>query len=221
MARPRQPDGSVPPLRQLNSLLLAHGAGSGPWVFDGWAAAFPELEVEAVDLHAGLNVAEAAMSNYAAVIARAAEWLPRPLALCGWSSGGLAAMMAARPAEADLLVLLETSPPGEVQGFDDSVVPEAGTFDPEATYGAFPAGMRARPESLLARGERKRGVSVPSLPCPALVVYGDEFAEERGRRLAAFYGAEELPFRDVDHWGLVRDARVRDEIAGYLSRSTG
>jgi pimeloyl-ACP methyl ester carboxylesterase len=221
VARPRQPDGSVPPLRRVKSLLLAHGAGSGPWVFEGWAASFPGVEVEAVDLLGGLNVAEAGMSNYAAVVVRAAEWLPRPLALCGWSSGGLAAMMAARQAEADLLVLLETSPPGEVQGFDDSVTPEPGTFDPEATYGEFPSGMRARLESSFARGERKRGVSVPELPCPALVVYGDEFPEDRGRELAAYYGAEELPLPGLDHWGLVRDERVRDELAGYLSRSTG
>jgi pimeloyl-ACP methyl ester carboxylesterase len=217
MASPRQPDGSVPPLRYLKSLLLAHGAGSGPWVFDGWAAAFPDLEVEAVDLMAGLNVAEASMSNYSAVIARAAEWLPRPVALCGWSSGGLAATMAARQAEAAYLILLESSPPGEVQGFDESVPLRAGTFDPEETYGAFPPGMRARPESLLARAERKRGVSVPELPCPALVVYGDEFPEERGRALAAYYQAEELAFPGFDHWDLVLDERVRD----YLSRSTG
>src|SRR5439155_22704054 len=121
MARPGQPARRVPPLRRVASLLLAHGAGSGPWVFDGWADAFPGLEVAAPDLEAGLNVAEAAMSNYAAVVVRGAERLARPLALCGWSSGGLAAMLAARQAEADLLILLETSPPGEVQGFDDSV----------------------------------------------------------------------------------------------------
>jgi pimeloyl-ACP methyl ester carboxylesterase len=186
-------------------------------VFDGWATAFPGLEVEAVDLMAGLNVAEASMSNYAAVIVRAAEWLPRPVALCGWSSGGLAAMLAARQAEADFLILLESSPPGEVQGFDESVELRAGTFDPEETYGAFPPGMRARPESLLARAERKRGISVPDLPCPALVIYGDEFSEERGRALAARYGAEELAFPGLDHWGIVLDEKVRD----YLSRSTG
>ena len=170
---------------------------------------------------AGLNVAEASMSNYAAVIVRATEWLPRPVGLCGWSSGGLAAMMAARQAEADLLILLESSPPGEVQGFDESVPLRPGTFDPEETYGAFPPGMRARPESSLARAERKRGISVPSLPCPALVVYGDEFAEERGSRLATHYGADELGFPGLDHWGLVRDERVREGIADYLSRSTG
>jgi hypothetical protein len=212
---------TAPQAAPLASLLLAHGAGSGPWVFAGWPAAFSDLEVEVPDLQAGLNVAEAAMSNYAAVVVRDADWLPRPLALCGWSSGGLAAMLAARQAEADLLILLETSPPGEVQGFDDSVPLEPGTFDPEATYGAFPPGMRARPESSLARAERKRGVSVPSLPCPALVVYGDEFAEERGRRLAAHYGAEELACPGLDHWGLVRDERVRTGLTDYLSRSTG
>jgi pimeloyl-ACP methyl ester carboxylesterase len=217
VACPRQPDRPVPPLRNLKSLLLAHGAGSGPWVFEDWPAAFPDLQVEAVDLMAGLNVAEASMSNYAAVIVRATEWLPRPVALCGWSSGGLAAMMAARQAEADFLILLEASAPGEVQGFDESVPLRAGTFDPEETYGAFPPGMRARPESLLARAERKRGVSVPELPCPALVVYGDEFSEERGRALAAHYGAEEAACPGLDHWGLVLDDRVRD----YLSRSTG
>ena len=217
MARARESNRPVPPLRELKSLLLAHGAGSGPWVFDGWPAAFPGLDVEAVDLMAGLNVAEASMSNYAAVIVRAAEWLPRPIALCGWSSGGLAAMMAARQAEADFLILLESSPPGEVQGFDESVPLRAGTFDPEETYGAFPLGMRARPESLLARAERKRGISVPGLTCPALVVYGDDFAEERGHALAARYGAEKLAFPGLDHWDLVLDERVRD----YLSGSTG
>jgi pimeloyl-ACP methyl ester carboxylesterase len=181
-------------------------------VFDGWAGAFPGLDVEAVDLMAGLNVAEASMSNYAAAVVRAAERLPRPVALCGWSSGGLAAMMAARQAEADFLVLLESSPPGEVQGFDESVELRAGTFDPEETYGAFPPGMRARPESLLARAERKRGVSVPELPCPALVVYGDEFPEERGCALAAHYGAEELAFPGLDHWDIVLDTHVPETL---------
>lgn len=190
-------------------------------MFDGWAAAFPGLEVEAVDLQAGLNVAEAAMSNYAAVVYRAAEWLARPLALCGWSMGGLVAMMAARQAEAERLVLLEPSPPGEVQGFKAEVELGPGLFDGQDVYGVFPPGMRARPESSLARAERKRGVSVPALPCPALVVYGDEFAEERGRAVARFYGAEELSLAGVDHWGLVRDAGVREAIASYFRRSTG
>ena len=214
MAGTRRRDGRVQTLR---SLILVHGAGSGPWVFEGWKPAFAGLQLEAVDLHAGLNVAEAAMSNYAAVVARAADSLPRPVALCGWSMGGLAAMLAARQAGAERLVALEPSPPGEVQGFDAGVPLETGTFDPEQAYGPFPSGVRARPESRLARSERKRGVSLAALPCPTLVVHGDGFAEERGRAVARFYCAGERSFPGLDHWGLVREGRVASAVAAWLA----
>jgi pimeloyl-ACP methyl ester carboxylesterase len=159
------------------------------------------------------------MSNYAAVATRAADWLPPPLALCGWSMGGLVALMTAERAQAARLVLLEASAPGEVQGFDEDVRLEPGTFDPESTYGRFPAGLRARPESSLARAERKRGISVPSLPCPALVVSGGEFPEERGRALARRYAAAELRLPGLDHWGLVLDGRVPQALNARLRRT--
>jgi hypothetical protein len=54
------------------------------------------------------------------------------------------------------------------------------------------------------------------LPCPSLVVFGRDFAEDRGRQLAVLYGSEQLSFPDVDHWGLVLDRRVREAIAGRL-----
>jgi hypothetical protein len=186
-------------------------------VFEGWHAAFPGIEVDAVDLHAGLNVAEAAMSNYAAAVVRAADLVPRPVALCGWSMGGLVAMLAARQAGAERLVLLEPSPPGEVQGFDDGIPLESGTFDPESEYGPFPGGIRARPESLLARAERKRGIAVPKLPCPSLVVYGDEHTEVRGKAVAGVYSSVELFVPGIDHWGLVRDEHVARAVAAWLA----
>jgi pimeloyl-ACP methyl ester carboxylesterase len=189
-------------------------------VFDGWAAAFPGVELEAVDLHAGLDVGEAAMSNYAAVAARAADLVPRPVALCGWSMGGLVAMLAARQAGAERLVLLEPSPPGESQGFDDTVPLETGTFDPEEVYGAFPAGMRARRESRLARSERKRGVSVPFLPCPAVVVSGDEFGKARGSAVAGVYSIEELKMPGLDHWSLARDPATAAAVSRWLGGET-
>ena len=194
-------------------MLLVHGAGSGPWVFDGWNGAFPGYDVEAVDLHAGLDVAQASMSNYEAAVASSAWLLARPLVVCGWSMGGLAAMMAARRVKPELLVLLEPSPPSQVQGPVPGVVVGPGTFDPEEVYGPFPGGVPARPESSLARGERKRGISVPSLPCPTLVVYGDEFPDERGRAIARFYGAMELHLSGLDHWGLVLEPSARARIA--------
>jgi len=196
--------------------LLVHGAASGPWIFDAWGDTFPELELEAVDLHAGLNIAEASMSNYVKIAERAADWLPRPLGVCGWSMGGLVAMLAVNHARPDWLVLLEPSPPAEVQRVDRTVGPRSGTYAGESAYGTFPAGVRSRPESSLARAERKRGLSVAQLDCPTLVVYGHEFADERGRAVARYYGAEELSLPALDHWELVLDERSREAVAGWL-----
>jgi pimeloyl-ACP methyl ester carboxylesterase len=198
------------------SLLLVHGAGSGPWVFDGWPAAFPGVAVETVDLQAGLDVGRASMEDYAARVADAAHRLSRPVVLCGWSMGGLVVLQAVERVGPASVVLLEASPPGEVQGFDHGVALRPGVFDPEEVYGPFPAGMRARPESSLARAERKRGISVPAVRCPSLVVSGDSFPGDRGTALAQLYGARLLAFPGLDHWALVRDPSVRAAIARAL-----
>ncbi len=198
------------------SLLLVHGAGSGPWVYEEWADNFPSLRVSAVDLHERLEVSTASMADYAERIVDAARALPQPVSLCGWSMGGLVVLLAAARAQAHSVILIEASPPGEVQGFNGDAEVTQGRFDPEAVYGPFPADVPARPESSLARGERKRGISVPSLPCPSLVIYGDEFRDERGTAIARLYGSEERDFPGLDHWDLVHDPRVRDAIAEFL-----
>ena len=130
----------------------------------------------AVDLHAGLDVSTASMRGYSDNIVAAAESLSRPVALCGWSMGGLAALQAATHLRPHSIALIEPSPPGEVQGFDSKVRLTGGVFDPERVYGRFPPGMPSRPESLRARRERKRGVSVPSLLCHRLSFVGRSFA---------------------------------------------
>ncbi len=175
--------------------------------------------MQAIDLQAGLAVAHASMSNYTAVLHRTAELLPQPRVVCGWSMGGLVAMLAAGRAAAQGLILLEPSPPAEVQGTDPAIELTEGTFDPEQEYGPFPYGVPGRSESVLARRERKRGLSVPTLPCPALVVYGDEFAAERGRSIGERYGATEAYLPGLDHWGLVLDPRGREAAARWLSGS--
>ena len=185
-------------------------------MFDGWSEDFPGVDVAAVDLQAGLDVAHASHEDYARIVVEAARGLPAPVALCGWSMGGLAVLQAADRVQPHSVVLLETSPPAEAQGVDESVEPRAGSFDPEEVYGAFPAGMRARPESLLARLERKRGISVPSLPCPSLVVVGDEFRDERGARVAEVYGSELIDFPGLSHWDLVRSPEARVVVRRFL-----
>lgn len=183
------------------SFLLVHGAGSGPWIWDGW-------DGHPVDLHAGLDVGRASMLNYEAAVVAAGALLPRPLVVVGWSMGGLAAMMAGRRLLPDRLVLLEPSPPAEVQGHRPEVPLQEGTYDPEQEYGPFPDGVRARQESLLARSERGRGVSVPALACPTLVIHGDELGDVRGRVVAERYGAADA-YVGGGHWELVRGKKAQ------------
>ena len=129
----------------------------------GWTAAFPGVTVDAVDLHAGLDVRRASHADYAEAVARAAAELPRPLALCGWSMGGLVVLQAAEQVRPDSVVVIEPSAPAEVQGSHPETEVADGSFDPEALYGRpFPAGMRARPES--SRARRSASAGSPSQP---------------------------------------------------------
>lgn len=192
--------------------MLVHGAGSGPWVFDAWE--HDSVGVVAVDLHEGLDVATATMTDYASAVVRACA-AASPVALCGWSMGGLVAMMAAADVDPAALVLLEPSAPAEVQRAHD-VADSTGTFDPEQVYGAFPPGVRARPESERARADRKRGISIPRLPRRSLVVFGDEFEEERGRALVRRYAIEGAHFPGLSHWDLVFDPRVRERVFAFV-----
>lgn len=198
--------------------MLVHGAGSGPYVYDGWRGSFRGVELVAVDLHDGLDVGRASQADYAARVVVAARAAPQPVALCGWSMGGLVVLEAAQVTAPSAVVLLEASPPREVQGAGGATL-EDGTFDPEEVYGAFPDGLPARPESLRARAERKRGVSVPALSCRSLVVYGDDFPGDRGEALAALYGSDVRAFPGFDHWDLVLQPEVPAAVAAWLGLS--
>ena len=202
----------------MENLVLVHGAGSGPWVFDGWAGNLSGFTLHTVDLHEDLDVASASMTDYRDRVVAAMKAIGAPVALCGWSMGGLVALMATQELVPSALVLIEPSPPGEVQGFHPESPLERGTFDPEDVYGRFPASVASRPESSLARGERKQGISVPEVPCPTLVISGDEFRSDRGDPVASFYEAEHRYFEDLDHWGLLTSSEVRAAIGDWLSR---
>jgi pimeloyl-ACP methyl ester carboxylesterase len=95
------------------SLLLVHGAGSGPEVYSEWPAVFPSLRVRAVDLHGGVDVSRASHAHYASRVIEAASELGTPVSLCGWSMGGLAVLQSAAELKPHSVILIETSPPGE------------------------------------------------------------------------------------------------------------
>lgn len=203
----------------LDTIVLVHGAGSGPWIFEDWKDSLPGFSLLAVDLQEGLDVGSASMNDYCQRVVATATDFSGAVALCGWSMGGVVALMAVHQVRPAALVLLEPSPPGEVQGFDPRATVKPGIFDPEKVYGPFPDDIPARPESTLARGERKRGISVPKVDCPTLVISGGDFPEERGSRIAAFYEAEHRSFPGLTHWGLVLRSEVRDAISSFLDRT--
>jgi pimeloyl-ACP methyl ester carboxylesterase len=105
---------------QLKSLVLVHGAGSGPWIFSSWRYCFGQIDLRAVDLLADIDADNASMTDYAEAVEKAAHEVPSPRACCGWSMGGLVAMMAHK--DFDALVLIEPSPPAELQGYDPQVM---------------------------------------------------------------------------------------------------
>jgi len=140
-ARLRRIDSGCPNASEQDlNFLLVHGAGEDPSVWDGW-------EGLAVDLQAGLELDEASMLNYEAVVTCDAALLPRPLCVVGRGMGTLVAQLAARRVEPDRLVLLDPWPP----------VTE-------------PAGLR--PESELALEECRRGVELAPATVPTLVLEG-------------------------------------------------
>jgi pimeloyl-ACP methyl ester carboxylesterase len=195
-------------------LVLVHGATSGPWVFDQWPAAFPGHDVSAPDLQEGLDIAQARMSDYVdRVLVAAAD---RPSVVCGWSMGGLVALMAAQHSPLEAVVVLEPSLPLELSGGDFGRALRSGTYDAESAYGPLPPGTRCRPESLRALDERKRGISVPSVACPVLVVAGRS-GQPQGRRVARHYGADVLEFPDLGHSDLVVGPGVMAGIATWLA----
>ncbi|WP_176946208.1 alpha/beta fold hydrolase [Blastococcus aurantiacus] len=194
-------------------LILVHGATSGPWVFDQWPVAFPGYDVRAPDLQEGLDVAQARMSDYVDRVLVAAAG--RPSVVCGWSMGGLVALMAAQQSPLEAVVVLEPSLPLELSGGDALRALRSGTYDAESAYGPLPPGTRCRPESLRALDERKRGISVPSVTCPVLVVAGRS-GHPQGRMVARHYGADLLEFSDLEHSDLVVDPGVLAGVASWL-----
>lgn len=200
-------------------LVLVHGAASGPWVFREWDAAFADVDVRVPDLQQGLDVARASMDDYADRVEDALGAGPTagPAVVCGWSMGGLVAMIVAGRRTLDALVLVEPSLPREVGGgADPGVTLEEGVYSAEERYGPVQPGTRHRPESLRALSERRRGISVPAPGCPTLVVAGRSYAAERGEPVARHYGADLRVFAHLGHTELVQRAVVWDTVAAWL-----
>ena len=205
-------------------VVLVHGAASGPWVFDAWRPRWAGLDLRVPDLQDGVDLATATMDDYVERV-QSAAWGTQsqarrddehtPVVLVGWSMGGLVAMMAAARRTPAALVVVEPSVPAEVGGVHPSVALEDGTYGADV-YGSVAAAEQSRRESLRARSERKRGISVPALPCPTLVLAGRDYRDERSRPIAEHYGATLLEYPRLGHADLVTDPAVAEDVAAWV-----
>lgn len=127
-----------------------HGAGSCPSIFETWPASLPDWEVIAPDLQAGLDLSSASMNDYADAANRAAfrSSSDARVVVCGWSMGGLVALMAAPHIRPDALILLEPSLPAEIAGTHYDVQLRDGTYDPTESYGRWPDDPPTRPSQI-------------------------------------------------------------------------
>jgi pimeloyl-ACP methyl ester carboxylesterase len=220
------PSSSRPPV------VLVHGAANSAGVWRFWQADLAErgwsswaLDLRGHGASAARDLARTSMSDYADDVLALTRELARPAVLIGWSMGGLAAMLAAARGPAAAFVGLAPSPPTRRR--DDSVPLRAATFD-ATEYGvtsadpADQATMRDLDlderrvalaslglESRLARDERKAGVVLTTLPCPALVVASTGDATFPPPTYADLsVPAEHVVVEGASHWGLVLNRRL-------------
>jgi pimeloyl-ACP methyl ester carboxylesterase len=220
------PGSSRPPI------VLVHGAANSAGVWRFWQADLASrgwsswaLDLRGHGASASTDLAKTSMSDYADDVTALMRELARPAVLIGWSMGGLAAMMAAARNPTVAYVGLAPSPP--VRRRDDSIPLRAATFD-AAEYDVTSADPEDQPtmldldleerrialaslglESRLARDDRKAGIVLTTLPCPALVVASTGDATFPPRAYADLsVPADHVVVESVSHWGLVLNRRL-------------
>jgi len=213
-------------------IVFVHGATNSARVWDLWQreVAAGGWSSHAVDLrgHGASPVADlgtTSMADYADDVTSVVRHLGVGAVLVGWSMGGLAALMAAARGGVAAWIGLGPSPPA--RGRDASLPLRAGTFGPEE-YGITSRDLADQPtmpdleeaeraialaalgeESRYARDDRKAGIVVPPLPCPALIVAGtadQTFPPATYGALSAT--ADVIVAEGASHWGLVLSRRA-------------
>jgi len=234
------------------TVVLVHGAANSAGVWRFWrerleAHGFP---TRAPDLrgHGAAPCADlgrVSMADYIADVMAAAEGLPGPPVLVGWSMGGLVALMYGAVAPTLGVLALGPSTPGPLLEAPASRPPAPGVFGPEAYGIAEPTSLSQPtmpdldpeeigialaslgPESTFARQERRRGVwfDPRGVTGSVLVAAGERdesFPPHACRRVARFLNAEYVELPGASHWGLVLNRRALDvawpAIVAWLER---
>lgn len=213
-------------------LLLLHGSANSALVWQLWQRqmAGHGWSSYALDLRGhghspAVDLADVRMADYAEDVRMLVRQLRQPPVLIGWSMGGLVAMMVAAAGGIAACVTLAPSMPA--QQVDRTIPLRSGVMTAEA-YGitssdpteqpAMPdltleerrlALASLGPESLQARDDRQRGIVIPTLPCPLLVVTGSrDRLWPRERYAGLWLAATHTEMVGASHWGLVLNGRA-------------
>ena len=208
-------------------IVLIHGAANSGlvWTFwqeeltaRGWATYAINLQGHGAS--SLVDLSRVAMEDYAADVCLFMDQLSVRPVVMGWSMGGLVAMMAATTGHAPACVALAPSTPA--LQIDPSIELRKGEFGPEeygitsddsGNHTLMPdldveeltiALASLGKESRFARDQRRRGVIIPGLPCPLLIVTGTlDTAWPKERYDGLWLRPEHLSVEDASHWGLV------------------
>ena len=221
-------------------ILLVHGAANSSIVWRYWQQALAQLgwSSYAIDLRghgkSSGSVDGATMWDYADDVVSVVNQLRETPVVMGWSMGGLVAMMVACKGMAQACVGLAPSVP--VAKRKGGFWVRLGVFGPEE-YGIVSLDAANQPtmpdlnseerhialesasqESRTARDERKAGIVLKSLPCPLLIVTGDE---DRSWPKSAYENlhltTEYLNSLGASHWGLVLNRRSLPNLSARVS----
>jgi pimeloyl-ACP methyl ester carboxylesterase len=214
-------------------VVLVHGAANSAAVWTYWSAAlasdgWPTYDVDLRGHGASepVDLSRTSMRDYLADVRQLAGQLRERPIIVGWSMGGLVAIMAAEAGLARACVGLAPSTPAQAK--DPAAWLRVGSFgpeeygitsrDPDAPQPSMPDLDREEraialgslgQESRYARDERQRGIVIPSLPCPLLIVTGTDDRQWPRERYANLHlPAEHLVADGASHWGLVLHRRA-------------
>jgi pimeloyl-ACP methyl ester carboxylesterase len=229
-------------------IVLVHGAANSSLVWRFWQAALAArgwsswaLDLRGHGASPAIDLGRITMADYAADVVALGTTLARPPVVVGWSMGGLAAMMAAVRLPAAAFVGLAPSPPAFER--DPRLPLREGVFGPEeyGILGRDPADQPTMPdlddeerrlalaslgeESRRARDDRKAGIPLTRLPCPALVVASAADASFPPSAYADLaVPAEVRVVEGASHWGLVLNRRLLatlvPAVVDWISRTT-
>jgi pimeloyl-ACP methyl ester carboxylesterase len=217
-------------------IVFVHGAANSARVWTLWQRAtaghgWPSyaLDLRGHGASPAADLGSTTMTDYADDVGYVVQAMAATPVLVGWSMGGLVALVAAARGGVAAVVALAPSPPARAR--DGTVTLRSGTFGPEeyGITGRDPLDQPTMPdlaaderaialaslgrESRLARDERKAGIVVEALPCPALVVAGSADASYPPSAYRALpVAADRLDIEGASHWGLVLGRRALDRL---------